>query len=317
MVPVVHPSARFVVTGPSGWIGQAMLARLAAATGSRLGGRVTAFASSARRMALPWGEQIDVRALDTITADDVRDAHVIHLAYLTKEKADLLGERRFMDGNLAIDDALASAIAAAAPASLFVASSGAASLAAAGRDYHPYGMAKLRQEARFLEWGGKAGVPVIAGRIFNIAGPHINKVRSYAISNFAVQARESGTIAIEATVPVFRSFLHVNDLCDLVIAAALNRVQRTGPIDLCGAETVEMEDLASLVADASGGATVHRAALGYGSSSAYLGDYTDTKLLAMELGIALSPLRKQVEDTIDWLRADKPETGAGQREKVA
>lgn len=296
---------RYVLTGPSGWIGQAMLGTLARLMGEGAVMRVTAFASSARTMELSGGGTLAVRDLASITPADVDGAHVIHLAYLTKEKAELLGERAFMDTNLAIDDALFAALRAGTPASLFVASSGAASLAAKGLDLHPYGIAKLRQEARFLEWGGKAGVPVIAGRIFNVAGPYINKLQSYAISNFAQQARETGGIAIQAPIPVFRSFLHVEDLCSLVIKAALGRIGRFCPIDLCGAEVVEMADLAALVARVIGivGA-VRRGPVDLGRSSAYLGDFTNTKVLAMELAQDLVPLLQQVKDTVAWMARD-------------
>ena len=295
-------SSRFVLTGPSGWIGRAMLDALARACGGQLDGRVLAFGSQERSLTLASGERLNVRALEAIEPDDVAAAHVIHLAYLTKEKADQLGEPAFSATNDAIDDALLAAIDSAGPASLFVASSGAASLAERGLDRHPYGLAKLRQEARFLEWGAGTGVPVLAGRIFNIAGPHINKVRSYAISDFAMQARERCEINIEAQVPVFRSYLHVDDLCALVIGAALQGAGRDRPIDLCGAEVVEMEDLAALVAEASHNSpTINRPPVDYTRPSLYLGAHAQTKVLAMELGERLSALPLQVKDTIAWL----------------
>lgn len=298
-------TSRFVVTGPSGWIGSAMLDALTRALGGPLCGRVAAFGSQARKLDLASGERLDVRPLDTITPDDVAGAHVIHLAYLTKEKAEQLGEPVFTATNDAIDDALLAAISAAAPASLFVASSGAAALAEQGKDRHPYGLAKLRQEARFLDWAAASGVPTIAGRIFNLAGPHINKPRSYAISDFAIQARETGEIAIKANVPVFRSYLHVEDLCALILGAARQGLGREQPIDLCGAEVVEMADIAAHVATALPHPPhVRREAVNHGKPSLYLGDPTHAKVLAMELGIELTPFAVQVADTIAWLCRD-------------
>lgn len=295
-------TSRFVLTGPSGWIGQAMLDALARALGGRLDGRVAAFGSRARTMELPWGEPLKVRALETITPDDVAGAHVIHLAYLTKEKAEQLGAAAFAAANDAIDDALLAAVGAAAPASLFVASSGAAALAERGTDLHAYGLAKLRQEARFLQWANALGLPAIAGRIFNLAGPHINKVRSYAISDFALQARDDGEIRIQAPVPVFRSYLHVEDLCALVIGAARHGIGRPGPIDLCGAEAVEMADIAALVARASPGSpAIRRGPVDFSRPSVYLGDPTHAKVLAMELNLDLKRFAVQVTDTINWL----------------
>ena len=73
---------------------------------------------------------------------------------------DAQGEAVFAVANDAIDAAVLGAIGQAPPASLFVASSGAAALAERGADEHPYGLAKLRQEARFLAWSAATGVPV-------------------------------------------------------------------------------------------------------------------------------------------------------------
>jgi len=302
---LLPPDARFVLTGPSGWIGNAMLAHLARRSGTPLAGRVIAFASANRTLTLPSGERLAVRSLDTITAADVAGAHVIHLAYLTKEKADELGERYFTDTNLGIDDAVLAALREGGAASVFVASSGAAKLAATSADLHPYGVAKLRQEARFLEWGKAASVPVIAGRIFNIAGPHINKPEAYAMANFAVQALEAGRIAIKAAVPVFRSFLHVDDLCALVVNAALHRINRVRPIDLCGSEVVEMADLAAAVAALTGSPPIERGRIDHARPSAYLGDFVDTKCLAMELGVELAPFWQQIRDTVRWIASTR------------
>ena len=303
----VPASARFVLTGPSGWIGQAMLAHLAKRLETPLAGRVTLFGSSARMMETPSGEHLPVRALDEIAAEDVKGAHVIHLAYLTKDKVDLLGERAFTNTNLAIDDALLATLHQANPASLFIASSGAAALAQSGADLHPYGLAKLRQEARFLEWGAKAGVPVLAGRIFNIAGPYMNKLPAYALSNFALQAIEQGKIAITATTRVTRSFLHVDDLCALVVNAGLTGLGQPHPVDLCGGEVVEMADIAKAVAAGLGAnIRITRPPVDQAILNAYLGNFNHTRPIARELNINLRPLSEQVRDTLAWILTLQP-----------
>lgn len=294
---------RIVLTGPSGWIGQALLAYLARSSGGDLAGRVTAFASSGRQQRLASGGTLAIRPLASITAADTADAHVIHLAYLTKEKAEILGERAFTDANLAIDDLVLRAIADGVPRSVFIASSGAAQLAASGRDLHPYGLAKLRQEQRFLEVAAKSGAPALAGRIFNLAGPYINKLESYALSNFVQQALVTGRIRIAAAVPVFRSFLHVEDLAALVCAAAVREIGRSAPLDLCGGEVVEMADLADAVVHAMvSDVAVERGSVDLSRPSLYLGNFADTRVLAMEAAVPLAKLGSQVDDTISWIR---------------
>ncbi|WP_374146897.1 NAD-dependent epimerase/dehydratase family protein [Sphingomonas sp. 28-63-12] len=290
-----------MITGPTGWIGTAMLAYLARQA-DIWPGQVSLFGSSARPVEAIDGTVLQMRALETLTPADLDGAIVIHLAYLTKEKVELLGERRFTDTNLAIDDLVLAALAGSTPKSVFVASSGAAMLAEAGRDRHPYGLSKLRQEDRFRDWAVASGTPLIAGRIFNLAGPYINKVESYAIGSFVGQAKRAGSIQIDAAKPVFRSYLHVDDLCTLIVRAGQAGIGRAVPIDFCGAETVEMSDTALAVAHQLGGnIAIARRPVDWSEPSAYLGDFTNTKVLAMELDVALAPFSSQVADTVRWI----------------
>jgi nucleoside-diphosphate-sugar epimerase len=291
-------STRFVLTGPTGWIGSAMMAHLATRLGPAWRTVTTCFGSSARDHVAPDGRPVAIRPLPELRPSDLDDAIVIHLAYLTKEKVDLLGERAFTDANLAIDDHVLNALRTARPKGVFVASSGAAAMAEDGRDRHPYGLAKLRQEDRFLAWGAEAGTPVLAGRIFNLAGPYINKVESYAISSFIAQARRTRIVHIGAVVPVFRSYLHVDDLCALAIGALERGVVRTRPVDLCGAEVLEMQDIAAAVAAHVGSdVSVLRGNVDPSRPSVYLGNFTQTKALAIELGLPVTGFLRQLADT--------------------
>jgi nucleoside-diphosphate-sugar epimerase len=245
-----------------------------------------------------------MRSFDTIGPADVEGALVLHLAYLTKEKVELLGERAFFDTNSAIDERLLAACRDGRPRGVFVASSGAAALAEQGRDRHLYGMCKLLQEDRFLDFGAKAGVPVLVGRIYNLGGPWINKLSAYAIANMLVQAFDTGEVRINATVPVYRSYLHVEDLCVLVLAGLEDGLSPGRPLDLCGAEIVEMAHVAEEVARVAGvGATaIVREALDYERPAIYVGDPTQTLTLALRYGIRLRGLAAQVADTALYLR---------------
>src|ERR1700712_392088 len=107
-----------VITGPTGWIGTALLSYLADTRGADWAASVRLFGSHARTIVAPDGARIDVRALEDIRPRDVDGAIVIHLAYLTKEKAATLGDQVFDAGNLAIDDCLLTALASARPHSV-------------------------------------------------------------------------------------------------------------------------------------------------------------------------------------------------------
>ena len=296
---------KFVLTGPSGWIGRALLAKLNGQVASDGGcgrARIALFGSRSAVIESECGVEQSIAPLESISAKDVDDAHVIHLAYLTKDKVEALGEAEFRKMNTAIDTALLSALNEAKPASIFVASSGAAGLAEAGLDPNPYGFTKLEQEERFLSFGKTRGVPVLCGRVFNIAGPYINKLAAYAISNFAVQAMQGGPIRISAPSPVFRSFLHVGDLCDVILQSSAELSGRSSAIDICGAEVLEMQQLAQLVVDCfDKRIEIERPMLDYSCYSSYLGRSEETISLAMSLGVQLQGVREQVIDTVRWL----------------
>ncbi len=292
---------KIVLTGPTGWIGAGILAHLANRFGGGWQDSVRLFGTSARTVSAPDGSSLVMRPLDEIDGEATRDAIVIHLAYLTKEKVELVGERRFMDTNLAIDDAVLAAISAGQPRFVFVASSGAAALAAAGSNRHPYGLSKLRQEDRFLELAASKNFPVLIGRIYNLSGPYINKLESYAISNFLGQARKTGEITIEARVPVFRSFLHIDNLSQLIVEAGIRALGFLKPIDMCGAQTMEMSDIASAVVALVPGTTIARSPIDWTRPSAYLGNFTETKILSMQLDVALVAFSEQVADTARWM----------------
>lgn len=298
---------RWVITGPTGWIGQALLALLASegdADALRPGEGLALFGSRAATLRLPSGQSVPVRPLSELSPDDVAGAWVVHLAYLTKDKVVDLGEPAFRDGNNSIDATVLRAMEQAPPAALFVASSGAARLVEQGLDQHPYGLMKLEQEARFLDFGAAHGVPVLCGRIWNVAGPHINKLDAYAVSNFAVQAIEGGKIRIEAQQPVFRSYLHITDLCRLVVRAMRKGYGRSQPVDLCGNTILEMADIAALVAAEVGGdVRISRADVSFAKRSDYLGCSQETQVLAMELDHVLADTASQVQDTISWIKA--------------
>lgn len=299
--PAAFP--RLVITGPTGWIGTVFLAQLARANAQWPRG-VTLFGSSARQVDAPDGTSFAMRSFDTIGPKDVEGALVLHLAYLTKEKVELLGERAFFDTNSAIDERLLAACRDGRPRGVFVASSGAAALAERGRDRHLYGMCKLLQEDRFLDFGAKAGVPVLAGRIYNLGGPWINKLSAYAISNMLVQAFDTGAVRINATVPVYRSYLHVEDLCALVLAGLEDGLAPGRPVDLCGAEIVEMAHVAEEVVRVAGlgAVAIVREPLDYDRPAIYVGDPTQTLTLALRYGIRLRGLAAQVADTALYLR---------------
>lgn len=295
---------RLTLTGPTGWIGTAFLDTLRRARGRDWTRGVTLFGSSPRTITAPDSSLLEVRPLESITAEDVDGANLVHLAALTKDKVQVVGPAAFFATNTMIDAAVLSACDRGRPRSIFVASSGAAKQAESGQGRELYGLCKLMQEDAFLGFGARTGVPVTTGRIFNLAGPFINKLDAYAVSALLRQALHEGAARIEARTPVYRAYLHVQDLCALVMGMLAAGLGHTAPLDLAGCLTVEMEDVACEALRATGhpDGRIIRAPVDWDRPSIYLGDPTGARTLALRFDLPLRSFAEQVDDTAADLR---------------
>ncbi len=316
--PAPSQPSKIVLTGPTGWIGRVMLDLLHRESDPDaldVNDRVTLFGSRQGSITTSTGKRLPIEPLADIGPKDLEGAHVIHLAFLTKDKLETMKVEEFQAANRAIDDSLINTMSEEKPASIFVASSGAARAAQNGEDCDAYSHAKLEQEKRYLSLAENLDIPCVCGRIFNIAGPHINKLDKYALSDFIVQALTSKSISIRAKILVFRSFLHVEDLCRIVLRAARQGVRRARPIDLCGTELLEMNDIAGHIVETLGGSIrVERSNVDFSKSSDYVGTSQETLSIAMQLGVSLQRVQEQIQDTVDWVRScEVAQTGSARQ----
>ena len=299
--------ARYVVIGPSGWIGRVVLHWIANQMGEKWRDQTLCFGSSTRDVAGPDGRLMNVLALSELAHADLSGAIVFHLAYLTKDKTSGLSDTDFFGANLSIDEAVLDAVEASQPRGIFVASSGAARDAQTGEGRNLYGITKLLQEDRFLSHAQQTGLQTLVGRIFNIAGAHINKFDLYAISSFAQQGLTKGHIEVSATIPVFRSFLGATDMVEIIIAELLTGAPRLSRIDLCGAELLEMGQIASVVGqevsqwNGKQPVTISRPAIDFTRSSSYFGDARPVLELSLRHGIALKSFQEQTRETVEYV----------------
>ena len=231
---------------------------------------------------------------------------ILHLAFLTKDRLGQSSDAEFVARNLQIDDTVAAAVRRSVPAGIFAASSGAARLVQEGGG-DLYGMMKLMQEQRFAALRAEIGAPVLTGRIWSVAGPYINKPDGYALATFLLQARREGRVTVKASLPVYRSYLHVEDLVSVLLATLAAPGRTPGVVvDLAGAEALEMADVAREAALAAGleEAAVERGEVDFTRRSVYLGDPTPFRDLALAAGVRPRAFGEQVRDTLRYLDED-------------
>ncbi len=298
---------RFVVTGAGGWLGRATLELLDAALGIEMEARVRAYASAAREVTLASGRRLHILPLTALRESVNAPAFVYHYAYLGKEKVAELGPERFKAVNREINERVASYCSSLESGAFFFASSGAAYFATGSgvdTDREPYGQSKIEDEIRFLGLDRPA-FPVTACRIFNMTGPHINKVNTYALSSILNDVIAGRTISIRSAKPVFRSFVHVRDVIEVATSLLLDERHLRMPYDASSTRIVEVEELARLCAALLGrpDLPVTRPPLDESAFDRYVGDGAAFEGLAKGVGVGLVSLESQIIDTARYLKA--------------
>ncbi len=248
---------RILVTGASGWIGCATLHMLHAVLGPEaFGRRVRAFAGRARPLALMAGIEVPLLPLEALGEVENGPSLLFHYAFLGKERVADMALADYVAANARITAIVRQAVDRLRPAGLFLTSSGAvyrsdrsieSDLAA-----NPYGVLKHRDERAFAEACAAAGTKLVTARVFNLSGEYINKLSSYALSSFILDALAGRPIVVRAARRVERSYVYVGDVVSLAMACLLDDRPAPPVFDTAGERVVEMGELAALAREVCG-----------------------------------------------------------------
>lgn len=298
---------RIVLTGASGWLGRATLDLLQDALGDDFRQRVFCFGS----------KQADVRLYDTqiITQQPLADLHILssqptlllHFAFLTKDRAEKMPPADYRAANRRIRQSVLDALDVIGVEAAFLASSGAARFAAdvlATPAMQLYGALKLEDEEAFAAWAEKKAKKLALARIFNLSGPHINKLPSYALSSFILDALAGGPVVVRAPDDVRRGYVAIRELMSLAFALLLDQRREVIRFD-SGGDDIELGALASMIAFQEG-CTVERPSRGDGRADVYLGDGRGYQRLLDQYGIDRVSLADQIAETAEYLKRTSP-----------
>jgi nucleoside-diphosphate-sugar epimerase len=308
---LIDSDSTLVVLGGSGWMGRATLAMLDAALDEPfLQHRLLVFGSSAAKILLPSGRAIACAPLSALAETRPHNALLLHYAYATKDKLELLGRAGFLDAVAQIRSQVDQAIAAVRPRGIFFPSSGAVyapdrSLVA-GPEANLYGWMKRADEAHLAERAAASGARLRIGRIFTMAGAFINKTDLYAIAAFLNDIKAGGPIRIHAAHRVLRSYAHVVDVINLALAALLDDSPATpATFDVAGRDIVEVGDLAALCRAVCGcpAMPILRPPLNPDREDRMLGDADQYESMLAAHGLAPTRLEDQIRATAHWLGA--------------
>ena len=297
-----------VLTGAGGWIGQAVLEILDGALGAAMASRVAAFGARERMLRLRSGREVLCRALEDIAALKGGPKLFVHCAFLTKDRLQDCSVEAFVDANAAISERVAAAVERAEARGLFMPSSGAVYKKGTreldlDRAANPYGVMKLEDERRFGALAAAKAMPWCAPRLFNLAGPFINKPEVYVLASLIGAVQAGVPLRLRAAHRVVRSYVHVGDLVTLGFAAMLDpRAEAPAVFDTAGDEVLEVGELAVRVREILGrpDLAIERPALEAGRDDVYVGDGAAMARLAAGYGVERRGLGDQIRDTADY-----------------
>jgi nucleoside-diphosphate-sugar epimerase len=298
---------RIVVVGAGGWLGLATLELLHRLLGPRaFAARVAAFGSSARVLQLRDGLTVTQRPLSDLASLPRAPSLVLHLAFLTQEKAKAISEEAYVAANRAISAEVLDALDQIGAEGVFVPSSGAVYMVndpGAQASMRLYGRLKLEDEATFSEWAEARGRRAVIARVFNLSGPYINKQSSYALACFINDALARRPIEIKATRPVYRSFVAISELMSVVLGALTGAAPKgVALFDTAGDEVLEMGDIADFVRHVlEASADIRRQALDSSIPDRYVGDGATYRNLRAQAGVSTVDFPRQIKTTAAYM----------------
>ncbi|MFT7098321.1 MAG: nucleoside-diphosphate-sugar epimerase [Rickettsiales bacterium] len=241
---VINKDCKFIITGANGWLGKAWLEILYNFLGEKKTSQnVFPISSSTSQIQLRNGYKIDAYGYDHKFAAGFEYA-IVHLAFLTKDKVSLVSDDDYIKANRIIRDNVTKIITHTNPTGIIYASSGAIY-----KQDNLYSSLKLEDEKYFSNLADKIGASIVIPRIFNIAGPYINKHNLYALSNFIVQLTNNKEIIINANHPVIRSYIHTADLFKICFGWIfdMSRQEKSIVFDTGNQQEIELGELAKMI----------------------------------------------------------------------
>jgi nucleoside-diphosphate-sugar epimerase len=292
---------RIVITGSGGWLGMATLELLRDALEEDFQRRIRCFGSGARRLTLFDGSSVDQRPLSEITELDSQPTILLHFAFLTKDRAESMAADEYRRANQSIRDLVLHSLNPIGARAVFVASSGAAAFAddpEASAAMRLYGSMKRDDEEVFGEWAERNGARALIARIYNVSGPHMNKLNSYALASFILDALGGRAVAIRSPDAV-RTYVAIRELMSLCFSLLLKSANGVQQFD-SGGDPLSLREVGECVAQQLG-AEVMLSSIST-KPDIYFGNYSLYESLLREHCVESVSLAQQIVETAAFFR---------------
>ncbi len=280
----LSPTERFLVLGASGWFGQTFLRIVHPHL------HILKTASTKRDKFVAWNAK---------AFRDFNPTVVVNFAFLTSEKVDTEGVETFIAVNELLTEQFIDASNFPTVRAALTVSSGAAVAFPLDMETNPYGVLKKREEDAALDLVTERRSVVVA-RAWSVSGPDVRTPRKYAFSDLVLQAK-SGAIQVNASQPVFRRYVGVDDFLEVSMARLLSGW--SGTID-SGGELIEVGELAERVRSiVNPQASISRVEQTSTEPSIYASDDISWREACDETGITPADIDEQIRTTANRFQA--------------
>ncbi|MBI3429257.1 MAG: NAD(P)-dependent oxidoreductase [Actinobacteria bacterium] len=292
------PLKRVLITGASGWIGRETIALLQEVLGDQFAHRVTLAGSRDSTVTIE-GVTHHVRKLFDINSAEHFDT-VIHLAFLTQEKAHIMGAEEFSRLNRQISEHVYQLCQQSNVRHLLVGSSGAADPKILKAFQDPakriYGDLKRESEELFAELRNHDHIKVEICRIWSISGSNFLTPSKYALGNFIEQAKSTGNIHLANPASVRRAYIDAGEMIGVLL---LDLLKGNGKLISSGGFETSLQELARLVLDEfnPSGRVILPMQTNEHQDDIYSPDVEPFNRLAKNFGVKLSNLEEQIRIT--------------------
>jgi nucleoside-diphosphate-sugar epimerase len=223
----------------------------------------------------------------------------IHLAFLTRDKVEVVGLKEFIATNLSLISKACQFIETSKPKWVLTVSSGAILDRSTGDlesnvQSNPYGFCKRVEELLLKQSANKVGANVVIGRLWGASGKFMPPNPAYALSDFIISAHKEKKIKVRSGGKVIRRYVDASEFMEVLIKAAISGQSLT--VD-SGGPKVEIGELSALVANHFTEIVVERTP-GEMTTDEYYPRGDNFETLASSLGVKLSNMNTQVSQTI-------------------
>jgi nucleoside-diphosphate-sugar epimerase len=287
------------ITGATGWLGKSTLEVLLA-SGHEMT-KVIALASAERKIKLAGGYTIQAHAISSPPPEIAETEILIHLAYLTRDKAESTGFDKYVLTNLDLTSIALSWLEKYPIKSFVTVSSGARNNQATGNPEtdlraNPYGFLKRIDELIFEDHCKRRGINSVITRLWGATGVDMQDASKYAIGDFVISALTKNEITITSGHKVVRRYVDSREFMDVCVRLA--KSGKSENFDSGGPE-VEIGELASEIArQLNGEINISRSISAVQTDDLYFPAGNEFENHAISLGIELSDISAQISNTI-------------------